>query len=197
MDVNNVAILGLRREEHGKDFGFISGDHYKASVHNLFTNFKKSHMLTISHMNNWCHYKGLWFEDHSQSEASKGKCIVITPQDHKRVVLKGIQILDDFNKDIDTENMTFIVIKDLQSEDVCSFWFKVKCVFYSKYFLLYPSKKNLKSNLKNHTNRLKNHTNRLKHLKAIDDNLAKAVRGVVLSGRLGQPSKSAISLDAN
>ena len=52
MDVNDVAIVRLHSEECAKDFGFVSGDHSKAVVHNLFTNFKKSHMLTISHVRN-------------------------------------------------------------------------------------------------------------------------------------------------
>jgi hypothetical protein len=40
-------------------------------------------------------------------------------------VLEGIEILDALNKDIGGENKTFDVIRDLNSEEVRSFWFRI------------------------------------------------------------------------
>jgi hypothetical protein len=47
--------------------------------------------------------------------------VVLTPADHKRLVLERIEILDALNKDIGREKNTFDVIGDLNSEEVRSF----------------------------------------------------------------------------
>jgi hypothetical protein len=47
--------------------------------------------------------------------------VVLTPADHKRLVLEGIEILDASNEDIGGEKKTFDVIGDLNFEEVRSF----------------------------------------------------------------------------
>ena len=81
--------------------------------------------------------------------------MVLTHADHKCLVLDGIEILDALNEDIGGEKKTFDVIKDPNSKEVWSFWFRVKYNFCGDYFMLYPPKKNLEVNLRNHVNGLK------------------------------------------
>jgi hypothetical protein len=125
-------------------------------------NFKKSNLMFAVHIRNWCWRKGIQFEDHPQSQAGKDKTVVLTLANHKRLVLEGIEILDALNEDIGEEKKTFDVIGDLNSEEVRSFWFRVKCNFCGDYFMLCPPKKNLEVNLRNHVNGLK-------HSKILED----------------------------
>jgi hypothetical protein len=116
--------------------------------------------------------------------------VVLTPTDHKRLVLEGIEILDALNEDIGGEKKTFDVIGDLNSEEVRSFWFRVKCNFCGDYFMLCPPKKNLEVNLRNHVNDLK-------HPKILDDHLLKAGSSALLNGRQGRPVKSASTTESS
>ena len=118
--MNDIKVLKVHNVECNKDFGSSTRDHSKSSVDNLFMNFKKSHLMSVVHIKNWCQRKGIQFEDHLQSQAGKGKIVVLTPIDHKRLVLDGIEILDALNEDIGREKKTFDVIKDLISEEVQS-----------------------------------------------------------------------------
>jgi hypothetical protein len=43
-DLNDVAVVKLFCGECNKDFGGTNGDHSKSAIHNLFANFKKSHI---------------------------------------------------------------------------------------------------------------------------------------------------------
>jgi hypothetical protein len=119
--VNDIKVVKVHNAECGKDFGSSTRDHSKSSIHNLFMNFKKSHLMSVVHIKNWCQKKGIRFEDHLQSQAGKGKTVVLTLADHKRLVLDGIEILDALNEDIGREKKTFDVIRDLNSEEVQSF----------------------------------------------------------------------------
>jgi hypothetical protein len=111
--------------------------------------------MSAVHIRNWYQRKGIQFEDHPQSHVGKGKIVVLTPADHKCLMLEGIEILDALNEDIGGEKKMFDVIWDLNFEEVRSFWFRVKCDFCGDYFMLCPPKKNLEVNLRNHVNSLK------------------------------------------
>ena len=43
-DLNGILVVKVYCGECDKDFGGTSGDHSKNTIHNLFTNFKKSHI---------------------------------------------------------------------------------------------------------------------------------------------------------
>jgi ribosomal protein S27E len=180
LDVNDIRVVKVHCAECGKDFGSSTGDHSKSTVHNFFMNFN---LMSTIYIRNWCWRKEIRFEDHTQSQAGKGKTVVLTPVDHKRLVLEGIEILDALNEDIGGEKKTFDVIGDLNSEEVRSFWLRVKCNFCGNYFMLCPPEKNLEVNLKNHVNSLK-------HSKISDDHLLKAGSSALLSGRRGRLAKS-------
>jgi hypothetical protein len=121
LDVNDIGVVKVHCAECGKDFGSSTRDHSKLVVHNFFMNSKKSHLMSVVHIRNWCQRKEIQFEDHPQSQAGKGKTVVLIPTDHKRLVLEGIEVLDAFNEDIGREKKTFDVIGDLNSEEVWSF----------------------------------------------------------------------------
>jgi hypothetical protein len=97
LDQNDVAVVKLHCRECVKDFGYSAEDHSKGAVHNLFMNFKKSHMVSTAHIRNWCRHKGVSFEDHPQSHVGKGKLMVLTPTDHKHLVQQGVKIVDTVN----------------------------------------------------------------------------------------------------
>jgi hypothetical protein len=162
MDQNKVAVVKLHCGECGKDFGSVAGDHSKGTVHNLFTNFKKSHVVSTSHIKNWCRRKGVRFEDHPQSQAARGKPVVLTLANYKHLVLKGIEIMDAMNASIGDDQKPFVVIGDLESDELQSFLFRVKCNACRDYFVFCPPRKNLEANLRNHVISLK-------HIKAVDD----------------------------
>jgi hypothetical protein len=136
LDVNDIGVVKVHYAKCGKDFGFSTGDHSKSAIHNFFMNFKKSHLMSAIHIRNWYWRKGVWFKDHSYSQAAKGKTVVLIPADHKHLVLEGIEILDALNEDIGGVKKTLDVIGDLNSEEVRSFWFRVKCNFCGDYFML-------------------------------------------------------------
>jgi hypothetical protein len=121
LDVNDIGVVKVHCAECGKDFGSSTGDHSKLAIHNLFMNFKKSHLMSVVHIRNWCWRKGIRFEDHLQSQGGKDKTVVLTSVDHKCLVLERIEILNALNEDIGEEKKTFDVIRDLNSEEVRSF----------------------------------------------------------------------------
>jgi hypothetical protein len=94
------------------------------------------------------------------------------------------------NADIGSKKKTFVVIGDVESLDVCSKWFRIKCLYCGEYFQLCPPKKNVESNLQNHVNELK-------HSKAVDDHCIKGAGNAFLTGRPGRPSKSSNSADGS
>ena len=46
--------------------------------------------MSIIHIQNWCQMKEDWISNHPQSQASKGKSIVLTTIDHQALVAEGI-----------------------------------------------------------------------------------------------------------
>ena len=52
VDVNGVGLVKVYYARCGKDFGSSSGDHSKSGVHNLFMDFKKSHLMSTMHIRN-------------------------------------------------------------------------------------------------------------------------------------------------
>jgi hypothetical protein len=72
-DNNNVGIVKLQCGECQKDFGGSSGDHSKSTIHNLFANFKKSHIMSNVHIRNWCRRKGIPWTEHPQSNCRRIK----------------------------------------------------------------------------------------------------------------------------
>ena len=183
-DESGVGIVKLYCDECRKDFGSNTGEHTKPGVTNLFANFKKSHIMSLSHIKNWCRKKGVDFYNHPQS-AVKGKAVILTVEDHRRLVKEGAQILEVVNTSANSDRPPFLLIGDPESADVKSFWFKVKCSFCGDIFQLCPPKKNLEANLRNHLNGTKHH-------KVMEDFEATVMaQGSALSsGRRGRPAKS-------
>ena len=83
--------------------------------------------------------------------------------------------MDVLNVDIGSKKKTFVVIGDVESLEVCSKWFRIKCLYCGEYFQLCLLKKNLESNLQNHVNELK-------YSKAVDDHCIKGAGNAFLIG---------------
>ena len=54
LDVDNIVVVKLRCSKCLKDFRPSARDHSKVVVHNLFMNFKKSHIVSIVYICNCC-----------------------------------------------------------------------------------------------------------------------------------------------
>jgi hypothetical protein len=95
-----------------KEFGGISGDHSKSSFNNLFGNFKKNHIMSSVYVWNWCQRKGVSFFAHPQSIVLKGKTILLTNEDHKKVVRKGTWIIEYVNAPFAANEQPFVLVSD-------------------------------------------------------------------------------------
>ena len=65
-DQNGVPIVKLWCEESKKPFGGDSRDRTKNGVTNLFSNFKKSHLMSVGHAKNYCRRKGIEWKEYPQ-----------------------------------------------------------------------------------------------------------------------------------
>ena len=102
--------------------------------------------------------------------------------DHRRLVLEGMDILNSINDSLDPVRKTFELIGGYpQTMELKSFWWKAKyCTCNEVYSLCLP-KKNLEANLRNHVGGTK-------HTKILQAEQSR--RSSVLSGKRGCPSKS-------
>ena len=78
-------------------------------------------------MKSWCGKHNLNCLDHPQSEASKGKTVVFTVDDHRKLMREGVEIMEDVNADLGEGNKHFHTLGDLEQPKPKSFWFEVKC----------------------------------------------------------------------
>ena len=123
-DQDNVAIVRLWCKECDREFGGCGGDHSKQAINNLFTNFKKSHLMSNLHVKNWCRRKDITFDSHPQSMATKGKPIILTVADHRNVVV-GIKSFDTINEPFLLSDWPFALVGDPKALELKSFWYKV------------------------------------------------------------------------
>lgn len=178
------AIVILHCLECRKDFGGIEGHHSKDRISNLFSNFRKSHIMSNLHIRKWCLRKGVDWCNHPQSIAKGRKTVILTAEDHRQLVLEGVDILNALNASVDPEKQTFQVIGgDPHTTQMKSFWWKAKCVVCNEVYSLCPPKKNLEANLRNHAEGTR-------HAQKVLE-AATSRRGALISGKRGRPSKSA------
>lgn len=181
-DQNDVGVVKLHCGECKKDFGNSTGDYCKSI---LFANFKNSHLQSSLHIRSWCRRKGVECLNHPQSQAPKGKTIILTAADHKRLVEDGLRVLEEVNNSVDGGLGPFVVIGDEDATRLKSFWYKVRCKVDGEIFQLCPARKNLKANLENHIHGLK-------HSKAVQELSAgeRTSSNAIYSGRRGRPTSS-------
>ena len=182
-DQNGVAIVKLHCLECGKDCGGSSGKHSKDAFSNLFNNFKNSHVVTDGHIRHYCRKKNILYKP--LPTTAKGKSTpTMTVVDHKELVQEGLKIMETVNKACEANRPTFVVVGDVDSHGLKSYWFKARCTYCNECFMLCPTKKQLESNLINHGTSIK-------HLKRVQDVDSNKGRGAALSsGRKGRPSRS-------
>ena len=64
-DLNGSGVVKLWCVECMKDCGGGSKDHSKSQIDNLFNNFRRSHIMNLVHVQNYCAGKNINFDDHS------------------------------------------------------------------------------------------------------------------------------------
>jgi hypothetical protein len=94
------------------------------------------------------------------------------------------------NTSVGEDQKPFGIIGDLESDELRSFLFRVKCNVCRDYFVLCPPRKNLEANLWNHIINLK-------HVKAVDDLREKATLAALLTRQRGRPSRSASTTEGS
>ena len=141
-DQNGVPFVKLWCEECKKPFGGDSGDHTKAGVTNLYSNFKKNHIMTVGHAKNYCRCKGIEWKDYPQSGHEKGgKILILTAKDHKCLIKEGMEFVEIVNAKSDFERPPFVIVGDVNSDQIKCFWLKVKCTYCFDFYQLCPPKK--------------------------------------------------------
>jgi hypothetical protein len=154
--------------ECDKDFEGNTREHNTHSISNMIANFWKHHLHTNFYICSLCQRLGLLYTDHPQSEAPKGKAVILSNVDHERLVKEGTDIMHKVNgmvKEVNGHKPFFIV------GNRTSNGFKLK--------------KNLEANLINHIQGYK-------HKKAISDSSTFRISASsAISTRWhGQPSRS-------
>lgn len=99
-DQDGVGVVKLYCCECRKETGGQSGNHSKVTIQNLFSNFRTSHLQSIQHIKSWCRKHNVNYLDHPQSVAPKGKAIVLTTTDHRRLMAEGVDIMNVVNAEL-------------------------------------------------------------------------------------------------
>lgn len=116
-DLNGMGVVKLWCGECRKDCGGGSGEHTKASIDNLFNNFKNSHLVSANHVKNFCSAKNVNFYDHLQSEMKNRKAVILTPADHRRMIDEGVQIVGLVNETLPEGEKPLTVVDNLSAAD--------------------------------------------------------------------------------
>ena len=148
-DLNSVGVMKIHCCECNKEFCGATRDHSKSVIANLFANFKKSHLHSTLHIKQWCLRKKVQYNDHPK-EGKKGKPVIYTAADHKRLVEESLSILKGVNDEVSLTYPPFVVVEDVGVTELKSFCYKVRCKVNGELLLLCPPKENLRSNLENH-----------------------------------------------
>jgi hypothetical protein len=80
------------------------------AISNLFKNFSKKHLVSTSHIKNWCTRTKTEFNSLPQSE-SKEKGVVMIRVDHEKLADKGIHIVNMINDNVDGDHKPLIIIE--------------------------------------------------------------------------------------
>ena len=132
-DKDGKGIVKLYCGECSKLYGNSVGDHSKTTISNMFGNFSKKHLVSTSHIRNWCTRTKTEFSSLPQSE-SKEKGVVMIRADHEKLADEGIHIVDLINDSVDQDHKPFVIIGDRSSPHMRCFWLKVKCKFCGDFF---------------------------------------------------------------
>ena len=85
-DQDGAAAVKIYCHECRAPIGGNTGKHNKSTVSNLFSNFQKSHMVSTSHIRNYCRQKGVQYENHPQCGSTRSSPVKVTTADHKRLI---------------------------------------------------------------------------------------------------------------
>lgn len=63
-DLNGCGVVKLWCTECKKDSRRGGTDHMKVQIENLFNNFRRSHIINVAHVKNYCVAKNVNFDNH-------------------------------------------------------------------------------------------------------------------------------------
>ena len=95
-----MGIVKLFCKECRKEIGGQSRNHSKTTIQIFFSNSKRSHLQSAQHVKSWCRKHNLNYLDHPQSEALKGKTVVLTVDDYRKLMREGVEIIEAVNADL-------------------------------------------------------------------------------------------------
>jgi len=84
--------------------------------------------------------KKIQYNDHPK-EGKKGKPMIYTAADHKKLVEESLNILKAVNDEVSELDPPFVVVGDVGVTELKSFWYKVRCKIDGELLLLCPPKK--------------------------------------------------------
>ena len=114
-DLNKNGVVKLWSRERKKDYGGGSMDHMKAHIDNLFNNFCRSHIMSTAHVRNFYAAKNIDFEEHLQSQSKNEQSIILTLEDHKRMIDEEADIVKRVNATFLERHKYFTVLGNLKA----------------------------------------------------------------------------------
>lgn len=164
-DLNGKGVVKIYCAECKNNIGGTSRDHSKTGIANLFTNYKKSHVMSTNYVKNFCNGKGIKFTNHPQSIKDSTR-VILTQADHKKTIGEGAQIVHEINDRMEGNKKPFHVVGDPNNDDLCMYWFEVQCNYCNELFQLCLPRKNLASSLTSHLESVK-------HMGKVTESLSK------------------------
>ena len=145
LDRNCKGVVKMYTVEGYGKFGSTTGDHSKNTIHNLFANVLKITLCLTHILKNQCQRKEVQFSEYPQSQALKGKSIVLTASNFQAPTTKDIHILSAINVIWPDENIKlFALVGDPKLKEVR---YNLHCTYCGDYSHLCPPKENLEANL--------------------------------------------------
>ena len=126
-DKDGLGIVKFFCLECRKETGGQSGIYNKSTMHNLFSNFRTSQFLNTQHVKSWCRKHNVNYLNHPQSEAPKGKSMVLTVEDHRKLIKEGVEVMEAVNAELAEGVKLFYTLGDLEQPRPKRFWCKIKC----------------------------------------------------------------------
>jgi len=71
-ELNGREVIKLWCAKCKKDCRGDNNDHTKSQINNLFNNFRRSYVMSSTHIKNFCVAENVSFDDHPQSETRNG-----------------------------------------------------------------------------------------------------------------------------
>jgi hypothetical protein len=117
LDMNGNGVVKLWCGECKKHCRGGNKNHTKAHIDNSFNNFRRSHILNTTHVQNFCVAKNDIFDDDPQSQDKNGRPNTLTLEDHKQLINEGVEMLEGVNAILPDKHRNFTMLGNSTIED--------------------------------------------------------------------------------